>query len=312
MTRAGAGGPSVNTGPLVVLGDALLDRDLDGSATRLSRDAPVPVVCDLSETHRPGGAGLAALLAARVAPAGSRIVFVTALADDESGMLLHGLLASHVDIVAGRSPGHTAEKIRIRSGGQSLLRMDRDQPGAQRSTITAAMREAIENAGVLLVSDYGQGLAASPELRAALEQAADRGVVVWDPHLRGSHPVPHAGMVIPTFVEACELAHLSNADSDDYARAARAARALVHGWDVDSVAVTLRSQGALLDIGEGNPRLFPAPDLPWLDACGTDDQFAAATAVALHGGATPVEAVAFAVDASARYAAAGGATHALD
>ena len=51
--------------PLVVLGDALLDRDLTGRADRLSPDAPVPVVSGLSEVDRPGGAGLAALLAAR-------------------------------------------------------------------------------------------------------------------------------------------------------------------------------------------------------------------------------------------------------
>ena len=299
-------------GPLVVLGDALLDRDLEGSATRLSAEAPVPVVRDLSETHRPGGAGLAALLAAQAAPDGARVVFVTVLADDDGGELLRSLLDSHVEVVAGRSPGPTAEKIRIRSGGQSLLRMDRDQPGAQHSSIVPAMREAIEQAGMLLVSDYGQGLVEVPELRLAAEQAARRGRVVWDPHRHGARPVADALMVIPTFAEACEISGLSHTDDDELTRAARAARELVRGWSVGSVAVTLGAQGALLDTGEGNPRLLPAPDLPWVDACGAGDQFAAATAVALHGGATQLEAVAFAVETAARYAATGGATHALD
>ncbi|HEX5495777.1 MAG TPA: PfkB family carbohydrate kinase [Mycobacteriales bacterium] len=298
-------------GSLVVLGDALLDRDLDGSATRLSRDAPVPVVRDLSETHRPGGAGLAALLAARAAPT-APVVFVTALAEDDGGALLHRMLAPRVRVVAGRSPGQTAEKIRIRSDGQSLLRMDRDQPGARHATITPDMCAAVEDAGLVLVSDYGQGLAGSPGLRAALERAADRGAVVWDPHLPGSRPLPGARMVVPAFAEACELSGLSYPDFDELARAARAARALVGGWRADAVAVTLGPRGALLDTGDRNPRLCPGPDLPWADGCGTGDQFAAAAAVALYQGATPLEAVSFAVDAAAHYAAAGGAAHALD
>ena len=52
-------------GPLVVVGDALLDRDLEGTVERLSPDAPVPVVDAPVTRSRPGGAGLAALLAAR-------------------------------------------------------------------------------------------------------------------------------------------------------------------------------------------------------------------------------------------------------
>ena len=67
----------MTVGPLVVVGDALLDRDVTGRADRLSPDAPVPVVSDLSEVDRPGGAGLAALLAARD---GADVTLVTALA----------------------------------------------------------------------------------------------------------------------------------------------------------------------------------------------------------------------------------------
>ena len=52
-------------GPLVVIGDALLDRDVNGTASRLCPDAPAPVLDDLTEIRRPGGAALAALLAAR-------------------------------------------------------------------------------------------------------------------------------------------------------------------------------------------------------------------------------------------------------
>ena len=86
MSRAAA----ATRAPLVVVGDALLDRDLDGRAERLAPDAPVPVVDDPAERCRPGGAALAATLAATLD--GRPVVLVTALAGDEAGAALRGLL----------------------------------------------------------------------------------------------------------------------------------------------------------------------------------------------------------------------------
>ena len=74
---------------LVVVGDALLDRDLDGRAERLAPDAPVPVVDAIEDRPRPGGAGLAAAL---VAAAGADVTLVCALGDDAAGRTLAGLL----------------------------------------------------------------------------------------------------------------------------------------------------------------------------------------------------------------------------
>ena len=77
--------------PLVVVGDSLLDRDLDGSVERICPDAPVPVVDVCAETDRPGGAGLAALL---LAADGREVTLVTALGDDRAGGRLADLLAA--------------------------------------------------------------------------------------------------------------------------------------------------------------------------------------------------------------------------
>jgi D-beta-D-heptose 7-phosphate kinase / D-beta-D-heptose 1-phosphate adenosyltransferase len=106
--------------PLVVVGDALLDRDLDGRAERLAPDAPVPVVDDPAERRRPGGAALAATLAATL---GRRaVVLVTALADDQAGAVLRGLLElAGVEVVDLGLDGQTPEKIRVRAEGRSLL-----------------------------------------------------------------------------------------------------------------------------------------------------------------------------------------------
>ncbi|HEU4997468.1 MAG TPA: D-beta-D-heptose 1-phosphate adenosyltransferase, partial [Lapillicoccus sp.] len=111
------------TGPLVVLGDTLLDLDTTGSATRLSPDAPVPVLEAATEVARPGGAGLAALLAARQ---GREVILVTALADDVAGARLAGLLVEQPGLSVLRLParGRTTVKHRIRAGVRPLVRLD--------------------------------------------------------------------------------------------------------------------------------------------------------------------------------------------
>ena len=123
--------------PLVVVGDALLDLDLDGRAERLAPDAPVPVVDDPTERSRPGGAALAATLAAVLDR--REVVLVTALARDEPGAILRELLeAAGVSVVDLGLAGPTAEKIRVRAGGPPAI--TRSVPG---SWVRAAMTSPI-------------------------------------------------------------------------------------------------------------------------------------------------------------------------
>lgn len=104
---------------VVVVGDVVLDRDVDGVVDRICPDAPAPVL-DVSRTRRsPGGAGLTALLCAA---AGARVTLVAPLADDDAGRELAGLLGAQVDVVALGHAGPTRRKTRVRSGGQSLVR----------------------------------------------------------------------------------------------------------------------------------------------------------------------------------------------
>ena len=162
-------------GPLAVVGDALLDADLDGTASRLCPDAPVPVLDELTEHLRPGGAGLAAALAARD---GHEVVLVSAVAPDADGERLTELLGEHgVRLVPVPHDGTTPVKRRVRSAGQSLLRLDSGATGAVGEVPADALR-AVAEAGVLLVADYGRGLTAHPDLRDALASAAGRTPLV--------------------------------------------------------------------------------------------------------------------------------------
>jgi rfaE bifunctional protein nucleotidyltransferase chain/domain/rfaE bifunctional protein kinase chain/domain len=281
----------VSAARLVVLGDALLDRDVEGDVHRLAPDAPVPVVDHERTIVRAGGAGLAATLAAR---GGHEVRLVTALADDPAGRELAGALAdAGVEVVDVGLDGATPEKIRVRAQGRALLRLDRG--GGTVAGVTAAARAAVEWADAVLVADYGRGMAGQAELRAALSTAIGRGVpVVWDPHPRGADPVPGVLLATPNAGEA-------GAGGADVARAVARAEALRAGWDARWVCVTRGAHGAVLAGPSGSPLAVAAPP-------GAGDRFATrATEVLAAGGSVP-DAVRAAVAAASAFVAAGGAS----
>lgn len=281
---------------LVVVGDALLDIDLVGRAGRLMPEAPVPVLDDLREVRRPGGAGLAAALAAGD---GAEVVLVAPVPDDAEGELLRvALAAAGVELVALRQEGTTTVKRRVRAGGQSLLRLDSGEPGAI-GELPAAARSALASADAVLVADYGRGLSAHRHTRDVLAGLPRRIPLVWDPHPRGADPVPGVRLATPNEAEAA-------AAGPGLAALSRRAAELVGSWRVDAVAITLGARGALLSRGESSPSVLPAPRVTAVDTCGAGDRFASAAALALGSGAVTLEAVHHAVQSAAAYVAAGG------
>ncbi|MFL6136300.1 MAG: D-glycero-beta-D-manno-heptose 1-phosphate adenylyltransferase [Frankiaceae bacterium] len=290
---------------LVVVGDVLLDRDIDGHADRLCPDAPAPVVDEPVETSRPGGAGLAALLAARD---GHEVVLVTAMGRDEAGDELRDLLdAEGMQVVDLGHDGATPEKVRIRADGRSLVRLDHGGRRAGRiGPLAGAAVDALRGATGALVADYGYGVAAQPDVRDAL--AARRGglPLVWDPHPRGAEPVPGCALVTPNCGEAALFAGGDEPEATLSGVTARAQR-LRKRWSAAAVAVTLGDRGALLVQGDGLPLVQPARQVPCFDPCGAGDRFASAAAGLLADGALPSEAVAGAVEAATAFIAAGGA-----
>jgi rfaE bifunctional protein nucleotidyltransferase chain/domain len=290
--------------PLLVVGDALLDHDLCGRVERLAPDAPVPVVSSLRRVTRPGGAALAACLAAAD---GRQVTLVTALGDDEASESLSRLLSGRLRLVRLPLTGTLSSKTRVLAEDRPLLRLD-DGDGRAGERTEEACR-AIAQAGAVLVADYGRGTA--DVLRDALRSAAARVPVVWDPHPRGKPPVPGVRLATPCASEARGFAARLRTGEEPQAgsalhTAARHADTLVRAWRSASVAVTLGGRGALLSHGE-TPLLVPSPVTAEGDACGAGDRFAATAAGSLADGELTETAVRAAVHAATRYVAEGGA-----
>lgn len=285
--------------PLVIVGDALLDIDIDGSATRLSPEAPVPVVDVEHGWQRPGGAGLAALLAARTH---DDVVLVTGIADDAAGRQLSDLLTSAgVRVLALPMRGTTVSKTRVRAGGQSVVRIDRGDASPVPGALPGAVAEVLTAAGAICVADYGRGVAALPALRDALAAVAGHTPVVWDPHPRGAEPVPGCRLVTP-----------NEAEAQHFCGTRASGEVLRERWTADAVCITLGARGARVFHADGTRIHVGTPALPAAgsvreDTCGAGDRFAVAVTAALADGADTASAVAAAVDAAARFVAAGGA-----
>jgi D-beta-D-heptose 7-phosphate kinase/D-beta-D-heptose 1-phosphate adenosyltransferase len=290
---------------LVVVGDALLDRDLDGDAKRLAPDAPVPVVERIEEHARPGGAGLAAVLAAA---AGYDVTLVCALGGDAPGARLRELLAAAGVAVCDLGlAGATPEKVRVRSGGRAVVRLDFGGGDGCGALVDAA-RAALDAADAVLVSDYGRGVAAEDSVRRALAGLPASTPLVWDPHPRGPAPVAGTLLATPNADEAARLAAPDTSIASPLAGAETAGRALAERWRATNVCVTLGPRGALLVGGEGAPLLVPAPPVAAGDPCGAGDCFAATAAGHLADGRLPSEAVTAAVPAASAFVARGGAS----
>nr|WP_297426416.1 PfkB family carbohydrate kinase [uncultured Actinotalea sp.] len=304
---AGAGrGPGVGADGrphVVVVGDVLLDQDVDGRTERLCPDAPVPVLDVTARRTSPGGAGLTALL---VAASGARVTLVAPLADDDAGRTLAAHLATRMDVLPLGHAGGTRRKIRIRSAGQSLVRVDDGGPGAPTEVPVHRVREVLASADVVLVSDYGAGTTRDAVVRRLLAEVARHRPLVWDPHPRGAEPVPGTALATPNAAEArgavADLPDAACLATEDVMAARLRAR-----WSAGAVCVTAGSVGAFVASAGSEPLFVPAPAVSGGDPCGAGDRFAATAAVTLARGGSVADAVALAVRDASHWVADGGA-----
>ena len=288
------------TGRLVVVGDTLLDRDVDGAVQRVCPDAPAPVLDERCVVDRPGGAGLAAVLAV---DQGFEVCLVTALADDAGAARLSAMLsAAGVQVYALPLPRRPPRRSGCGRGGQVLLRLDRGGPPVAPGDPAEAVLETIAGATAIVVSDYGRGVARHPALRAAVASAD--APVIWDPHPRGPAPVPGVRLATPNETEVRQLAGELSGTSR-LSAAARGGQELCRRWRAAAVAVTVGAEGALLCHDGAAPLVVAPTAAAEGDTCGAGDRFAVVAAAALARGAVVSEAVQEAVEQASAYVAAG-------
>lgn len=279
---------------MVVAGDLMLDRWIEGSAHRLDRDGPVPVVDVRAESAVPGGAANTAANAARL---GGKIQVLGAVGDDDdSDYLLDQLQHLGVDTErVVRVPGRTCTtKTRVVAGGQLVARFDSTSerlPPVTERRLVKELADLAADGMPILMSDYRSGLANS-RLRSLVGDLRDRGLLlVVDGHDPRMWSQIHPSVVLPDWAEVRPLLGPVAADVDRAEVIMDRGDQLLEACGCDLVVVTLDRDGAVL-LEPGRPPFRAYADYV-RDAHGTGagDTFAAGFTLALASGADPPSAV---------------------
>lgn len=284
---------------ILVVGDVMLDQFIWGSVSRISPEAPVPVVDFKSESFMPGGAANVArnLSALGATPE----LFAVVGNDDSAGRLRTLLREQHIDCggLVEHPSRPTSIKTRIVAHQQQVVRVDRESRGHLDTSTTGHLLEAIgkrlKGAGAVIVGDYGKGVVTQGLLDALKDLCRKRGVwLSLDPK-----PVHHLNLsglslITPNRKEAFELSGLPDdtraADPLKDINLVRTAGRLLNDISPALLLITLGEQGMLLCRRGEKPIHIPTVAQEVFDVSGAGDTVIASFTLAIAAGASPLEA----------------------
>jgi D-beta-D-heptose 7-phosphate kinase/D-beta-D-heptose 1-phosphate adenosyltransferase len=278
---------------VAVFGDVMLDEFVWGDVTRISPEAPVPVVDIRRESVHLGGA---ANVLANLRALGLRAAVVGVVGPDRAGERVRtelrdaGAHASDDNLITDVSRPTTL-KTRIIAHNQLVVRADRERrspvDGPTEERIVAALRTLLKEADALVVSDYDKGAVTPFVLGEILPAAEAAGVpVLVDPKLRNFGSYRPATLVTPNHHEALRV---TNTEDDTDEGVARAAREIRERLGCRSVLITRGERGMLL-LEDGEPVYVPTAAREVYDVTGAGDTVIATLAASLAAGASLVEA----------------------
>ncbi len=280
--------PRFDQARVLVLGDIMLDRYWEGGTSRISPEAPVPVVKVNDINDRPGGAGNVAL---NIAALGAAARLGGYTGDDEMADSLQDMLqGAGVDCAFTRVPEHpTITKLRIISRHQQLIRLDFEE--AELSAAGTPLQETLQLAdcGALVLSDYAKGALEDPGPLISAAKAAGVRVLV-DPKGTDFSRYAGASLITPNFNEFEAVVGPCPTEAVLVAKGEQ----LMHELDLEALLVTRGEHGmTLLRPGEEELHL-PARAREVFDVTGAGDTVIAVLAAATAGGAQLPQAVAMA------------------
>ncbi|MCB9916688.1 MAG: D-glycero-beta-D-manno-heptose-7-phosphate kinase [Planctomycetes bacterium] len=285
---------------VLIVGDLMLDRYVTGEVTRISPEAPIPVLAAKRAEEKLGGAGNVAL---NLAVMGAEVELVGVVGDDGWGRALRALLeeagigTSGLVVDAARP---TSLKTRMVSGVQQMLRVDWEEARALDAAASAAVVEKVEamlaSVGAIVLSDYGKGVLTPSVLEAVLVSARLAGVpVLVDP--KGSDYTRYKGatLITPNRKEAEEAL---GRKLPDLAAVEEGAGDLIDLAGLDAAVITLGAQGIYYRTKDGESGHEPTKARAVFDVTGAGDTVVAHLALHVAAGHPLAAAVALANQAA--------------
>jgi D-beta-D-heptose 7-phosphate kinase/D-beta-D-heptose 1-phosphate adenosyltransferase len=273
---------------VLAIGDVMLDEYVWGAVSRISPEAPVPVVEIERRSEVPGGAANAA---AGVAALGGRSSLAGVVGDDPAAERLRRRLdesgVDHVGLVveAGRP---TTTKMRVIAHSQQVVRVDQEErqgiAAAVEEELLAWARREVEECNAVIVSDYAKGVVSDRLASSVIETAAAAGVpVVIDP--KGADFAKYAGATVIT-PNLGEAARGAGVDPDHAGDLPRVAGRLIAALDGTALLLTRGADGISLFTSTADPVHIPAVAREVYDVTGAGDSVVSTLTLALAAGAS--------------------------
>jgi len=284
---------SLQGSPIMVVGDVMLDRFVDGTVNRLSPEAPVPILEKTKDSIMPGGAANVAINLARL---GCDVRLLSVTGNDAAGLQLAQLLGSDMaidfhQVVDNARP--TTTKTRFRADNQQVLRVDEEITtaidGDTANQLLAGFADSLTGVKLVVLSDYAKG-AVPPEVISQVKTMTRKAGIplVTDPKLADFSVYAGADLMTPNLSELRTAAAIASDSLEDIAAAASA---LAKSHDIGAILVTLSARGMLLARADGTWDHDPTRAREVFDVSGAGDTVIAMIAAALAAGVTRAEAV---------------------
>ncbi len=284
---------------LVVIGDVMLDRFIWGNVTRISPEAPVPVVEVNRESVYPGGA---ANVARNITPFGCKTELIGLIGTDSEGeVLAEALEENHIGMahMLVEKSFSTITKTRVVAQHQQVVRIDREKKQAltdgARTLVLNQLRDVVAEVDGIIIEDYGKGLI-DDELVSAVVDIATAGdvIVTVDPNPKNHIDWKGVSTVKPNRSEAFHEAgmvdrgdHLPPLEDGDLLQVGNR---LLKRWESQYVLITLGEQGMILFSDGGEPYHIPTRAREVFDVSGAGDTAIAVFTMALCAGANALTA----------------------
>jgi D-beta-D-heptose 7-phosphate kinase/D-beta-D-heptose 1-phosphate adenosyltransferase len=278
---------------VAVIGDLMLDIYIQGGVERISPEAPVPVVHQISERVVAGGA---ANVASNIAALGATVRLVGLAGRDSNFDRLVAELDryDHIDLsgVFVTPLRSTTTKTRILGHQQQIARLDREDrgavPGEIENELIARAVAAISASDLVILSDYGKGVLSDPVLRACLSHARqEQKLTIVDPKRQDLSAYRGASLITPNRAELALATGKPCYSDDEVVAAAKIARE-VTGADL---LVTRSEKGMSLVPSEGDPTHLSTVARQVFDVSGAGDTVVAVLGTALAAGLSVIEAM---------------------
>ena len=276
---------------VLVVGDVMLDRYIWGEASRISAEAPIPVVQTTHQSEQPGGA---ANVAMNIAKLGANVALVGFTGgDQDEALLLRYLRAHNIEARLVSCNGFpTIAKTRVVCGRQQMIRFDRENLACrtesdyeQLSELAIAM---LPKADVVVLSDYAKGVLAPDVCQSVIQEAKRLGIpVLVDPKANDFVRYKGATTICPNLNE---LAAALRKDPRDLDTLLSTAELTLEEFDLSYLTVTLGERG--IAVVKRGTKLFAAANAKQVfDVCGAGDTVISVLALCMASGVGTKESI---------------------